>query len=704
MRISTSILFRPAKWSIILIFCFAAFIGSAQNPDSPDDVIFVNTGAMNIAAGGTNGVALYVPFGMRQTGSGPSIKMNGQANLGGNFYQDATSPVFTVDATTTSLAFSAGTFRFVKDWGYMRVLTSNFIASTYDRGTSFVAFPNILLATNDSIRLAARMGIDAKTFKRAIGKTGKMILSSDRYGSNVFDASMRVTGTGASASLVDLGSVIVEREMSYYRSTVGTEKLFGFATPYLNTMLSGYYAGNWVRRPVANPTTGHTQFVFGNEQDGNGVILSSQYIWHPLEKLVPGQAYLIKPRPPGFTYQDLRDDKNGLTITDGNISAGAYDQTKFIFNGKVYSLDAYEEQLYAEDFLYQSPSITSTASTINWLVGNSFTAPIGTQQLIDAMAASPLRFSPFIWVYPAGSATYQSYRITGTENIIVEDLEYIPAMSVFMLRILSGTSPGQFNITKSMQRHAKVTHSVPVLAKRDQGRSNAPAADSKFKNQILFKVMPDDNPLQYDRAAIGLRQTASRASDSFDMTKILTTGDNFLLYSLSSTNAKLSANGMPLDVDFVKLCFKPVSDTAEFVLDATYQETLTSEGVWLEDTKDNVIIDLKETNSYGFTSYPADSEERFLVHFKRPINLVTNIGTSKSNIQAFTVNERLIIKNIKTEDIGSLLYVFDVSGKTVISQTISNYPELNLPFNQASGIYLIQIKGERNDNLKVLKK
>jgi hypothetical protein len=489
--------------------------------------------------------------------------------------------------------------------------------------------------------------------------------------------------------------------MSYYRSTAGNEKLFGFATPYLNTQLSGYYAGNWVRRPVANGTTGHTQYVFGNEQDQSGTILPSQYVYNPLEKLVPAQAYLIKPRPVGFTYEDLRNDKNGLLITDGNVTAGAYDQNKFVFNGKVYSLPLYKEQLFAEDNLYQSPSITSTTSTINWLIGNSYTAPIGTKELIDAMAASPLKFSPYIWVYPAGCATYQSYKITGTENIIVEDLERIPAMSVFMLRILSGTSPGQFTITKQMQRHAKITHSLPIKVK---GMSKAPSSESKFKNQVLFRVTPTDNMFNYDLAAIGLRATSNKGSDSYDMTKVMNNTDIFQLYTLSSANTKLSANGVPLDVDYVKLCFKPVSDTTEFQLEAMYAETLSSEGLWIEDLKSNTILDLKEQPVYSFVSEPGDSDERFLVHFIKPINLITGNNTFKTGITAYTLNDELILKNLNVDDTGSKVNIYDTSGRLILNQVVDSYPDLKIPFNQVPGVYMLQIIGDRNENLKVFKK
>ena len=154
------------------VFLIALSQIQAVEPDSPDDVILVNTGLMNIHSGGTNGVTMYVPFAMRHTGNNVSVILNGAVNLGGNFYQDASTAIFKTDETTsTSATYSNGIFRFVKNWGKQREVNSDFITTTYDRGGSYVAFPHIRMATNDTVILPAKMGIDALTLKRDVGYT-----------------------------------------------------------------------------------------------------------------------------------------------------------------------------------------------------------------------------------------------------------------------------------------------------------------------------------------------------------------------------------------------------------------------------------------------------------------------------------------------------------------------------------------------------
>jgi hypothetical protein len=662
----------------------------------------VNTGQMTVHTGGTNGVALYVPFGVKVTGSASEMVVNGEMNIGGNFYQDGGNPAFKVNSTST-LTTSTGKVRFVKTYATNRLITSNNLATNYDRGDSYVAFPHVAIATNDMLVLEAKMGMDAKTLKRDATFTGKLLLKSDRFANNVYDASLRITGsdepTDVSADLVDLGAVIVEREMSYYRSVAsGNEKVFGFATPFKDTQLSGYFAGNWVRRPVANPATGHTQFIFGNQRDGNNTILASQYIYHPEEKLVPSQAYLIRPRPAGFTYQDLKDDFNGLAITDASNIA-SYDETKFTFGGQVYSLDAYNEQLFAENNVFVSPAIVSTTSTINWLIGNSYTAPISTQKLIDAMGASALKFSPYIWVLPAGATTYQSHKIEGNQIIVTEPLDEIPAMSIFMIRVLSGTAAGQFTIPRDWQRHAAVTHSTPQRVKSGM---KAPAAT--YKNQVVFRVTPEDNTQIYDVAAIGLRADALAASDSYDMTKVYNDADVFQLFSYSSVNTMLSANGVPLETKSVRLAFKPVSTTGEFILTASQFESLQTEGLWLQDLKTTTIVDLTTNPVYTFESEPGDNVERFLVHFVSPSILdVDNDGVLRE-LLVYTQQDHLVIDNLLDTDMGSKITLLDASGRIVKTAVVDNHPRVVIPFREATGVYLMQLRGNRSAMVKYVNK
>ena len=685
-----------------------------------DNVTFVNTGAMNVAPNGVSGVSLFVPDAMRQqTVAGRSVNIihNGITELGGNFYQDAATTVFDVNATTT-VGTSTGKFRFVTDRGVNRTVTTQSNAiNEFDRGLHYVAFPNFEISTNDSVIIQGKMGIDAISLHRVNAKTGQMVLRSDVVtdvkGTNAYDASLRITGAGLSADLVDLGAVVVERDMSIYRPDGSTSNLFGFATPFKNTQLSGYYAGNWVRRPLSNGDFGHTTYIYGNKDasPADNIIDKDQYVYLAAEKLVPAQAYLIKPRPKGFNYQTLRDE-NGLWYTADDPSL--YDKSKFHFNGKVYAVAPYLEQLFADDVMYtntiSTPNLTFTA---NLLIGNSYTCPIPTNLLAQKMESYPnLKFYPYIYVYPAGASTYQPLAISGTGNgIVVADVTEIPAMSVFMVRLSKeNAQSGTFEITKDLQRHADVAHNNPQTIKASDGRmlvgasaTSTAASTPVVKNQVTFKVTPTTNEHLYDMAAIGLREDATLGTDNYDIAKAYINDRNlFQLYTRSSSGSKLSANGVPLATDTVMLDFEPNFEGGEYKLTANYAESLETEGVWILDNKIGKWVDIKTEKSYTFNASPNDKAERFYVLFKKPFMRETDTTNS---LLVYYNNNNVLVRQLTKEDVGSTITLYDPQGRQLYAKQVDNYPDMTIPVNNLlPGVYMVQLKGEHTGIAKFIKK
>ena len=379
----------------------------------------------------------------------------------------------------------------------------------------------------------------------------------------------------------------------------------------------------------------------------------------------------------------------------GEPNPSLYDKGKYKFNGSVYTVTPYSEQLFADDVLYSnSISNSNLGSTVNWLIGNSYTCPIPTSLLAKAMENSPLQFAPYIYVYPAGATTYQAYDISGSgDAIVVSSVKDIAAMSVFMVRVLKGTSQiGSLSIGKDLQRHADVAHNNPLSVKGINKTRNSDGAT----NQIVFNVHPVDNENIFDVAAIGFRETASTGSDIYDMAKAYVNDDNiFQLYTLSSTNTKLSANGLPLTTDSIVMAFHPSQYGGNYSLTTKYSETLSTEGVWLYDNKMQKLTDMKAFNSYSFTAEPTDAAERFLISFKRPITTGTNNINNK--LEVYYNNKTVRIKQLSATDLGSKITVIDMQGKQLHTSKVDNYPEMNLDMKDlASGIYMIQLKGERS--------
>ena len=696
----------------IFIFCMAMVLsGGYLFSQSVDIPTFVNTGKMYIGGDPSTGTALYVPNSVTTWDVGSTVSqiiLNGRWDVGGSFLHQSKSTAFVVDANGKTT--STGTFRIVDK------VTSNgrIIGSTYDRDESYIAFPHVVIRTNDNINVMSNVGMDAKSVIRESG-TGTLLLVSNVDGGKVMNASLRITDAGTSSSLVTLGAVVPMLNVEPYRVDGGSgTQLFGYASPFKNTQKSGYFAGNWVRMPQQE-TNQHTEYILGNKPKTSNpsVIDYDQYVIHPDTTLKTGRAYLIKPRPSSFTYEDLMSD-GGLSHTSYGTDPGdidnLYDKGTFVFNGTVYSLTPYSEQLFADDNLpsYKLTQATG-AMTTNWLMGNSYTCAISVDAIADIMYNHDLTFSPLMYTFPAGSTSYQPTDLRGGTYITLLDATDIPAMSIFMLRLSknqSSTTP--FAIGKDALVHSATAHNMnPNLA---PAKMNAPAK-TLLNNQVIFTVTPASNENVFDVAAIGIRETAKLASDGYDVTKVYTPDKaGFQLYTLSEPDAntgmpsKLSINGVPESVETVAMNLKTEAyESQTMALSVRGIETLSSEDFWVEDLFTGAKHSFINGEPYVFTTEPNDAQERFIVHFRAPQGETStgdNVLGSKLNMYA--VDKQIFIENLLASDMGANAAIYDVAGKLLDSFKITEYPNMSYLTNGlVSGTYIMRLY--RTNSVEALK-
>jgi hypothetical protein len=682
--------------ALILLFSAGLFLYA----EAPEKVHLLNTGKMHIAPSEIeNETSMYVVSAVRCI-SDANIILNGILKIGGNFVQDSDANVFQIgnDGYTTSV----GKMVFTDEQDVARYIkTTDF--NSFNRGAQYIAFPNIEIETTDTIVMPSKMGIDALSVKRSDNSmTGFILLKSDATTNDegeelVYDASLRITTIGnTSENLVDIGTVIVEQYMGAYRS--GTQ-LFPFASPYKNTQLSGYFAGNWVRRLLRNNMF-HTTYVLGNKPSANNadIISADQYVINPMETLKAGIPYLIKPRPAGFNYADLKES-GGLKVT--GAEAGLYDQEKFIFNGDVYEIIPYQEQLFAEDvlFSYTFNKATTLTSTLNWVIGNSYTSPISVSALKEEIENSALFFAPYIYVYNPGSTSYQSISIS-EDGINSEDADEIPAKSIFMIRVSKnqgGAVPAgtKFEIGKKHLHHGNLSHNL----------LKAKTLLSSTNRDISFRITLAENPNIYDLTAIGLRETASLDIDKYDIPKIyIQQKEGFQLYTKTLSGSKLTSNGVPPDADSVKLSFKPQSEATKYTLNVSQKG---NEGeLWLKDLKTNIITNLRHNPSYTFNGIGTDLEDRFIVYFNIPEGMTitsTSYINNDSDIYVEFLDDRLRISGLIDLDMNSKVYIYDILGKMVFSGIISQFPQQEFSPGLRKNVYIVSIQGQRNFNLKIIK-
>ncbi|MDR2854392.1 MAG: T9SS type A sorting domain-containing protein [Prevotellaceae bacterium] len=719
------------------LLCLPLYVLGQSN-----SIVFVNAGPMYVGGVSAADTVLTVLGSMGTEESTESvITQTGVSTLTGSFYHNADSHAFltgTNDGWATSPeslttgwnAEVTGTIVFKGTSSERRyITTSNF--STFNRTDNYAAFPNITIATNDTLFIPAQMGLDAETIVADPNFKGKMRLQSDTtvVGRLVYDASLRLKNHDTEADT----AIIIERDLSLYRAANGTgvQPLFAFAAP-LKNMYSGYFAGNWVRRMLQTGANKHVDYVYGNKPNPNNtsVIDYSQYMMYATENLTPGEAYLIKARPANFDYSNLQAE-GGLTAT-GATDASLYNKNKFVFDAHAYNLTPQHERVYANDTLFDHTISGTVDNQLNWVIGNSWTSAISLQALDNYIKVHPtIYFRNIVWLFPSGSTTYQPYFLTGHTlhgTQLLDGITSIPSQSIFVIQVLSDaqatisnkgdfTQAGRVTLKKQdLQVHDNVPHNLSTAAGAlpPYTPSAAPALNpsslqrsvsstTSYQNDALFRLTPESNSNIFDLAAIALRPNSQEAFEAKDLKKSYLTGNEaFTLYTLSSDDEKLAVNTAPLTTPYIRLCVDPGIVGGRMVLTASRTESFNA--IWLEDLLTHDRVDLKTQTDYIFESTPQDTPDRFLVYFTEFPTPTDAIDPIVENfLQCYYHAGDLVMKGLLESDLGGVISIFDVQGRLLKKEIITNAPEMHLPLSLTDGVYLAKLQGKRNVTVKLMK-
>jgi hypothetical protein len=683
------------------------------------DRVFVNTGEMSVGTPSAVSDTVLTVLGSMVTTKAAVTNQKAVTTLTGSFYHNATTNAFTVvtnhypasidntwGTSTGTLVFKGGDPADPEG----RFITSDSIhasipANRFDRSAHFVAFPHIKIATNDTLIVPPLMGLDAET---VLSNSGVMLLKSGTVGGKVYDASLRISNgvlvpnSKPAADVVSPGKVLIERDLEPYRDV--SQPLFAFATP-MDTMRSGYFAGNWVRKMVTSGSNKHVQFPLGNTPfpAGSTVISLDQYLRNPqTDRFQQGEAYIIKARPAGFDYSDLKD-LGGLAVTDADASL--YNQGKFLFNGKPYTLPTVAEQVFVNDKLFEHTLVEGLANTVNWVIGNSWTSAVSVDALRKLILDHPyIWFEQKIYVFPAGADGYYQYRFNDSSAGIglIPDLEEIPSQSIFMIRVLSDAQAVSSGAGAGYHQHGTFSLDKKFLEVHSTASHNTlRAAQPNFINETLFTLTPESNPNLYALAAVGLRPNAKTIFESQDLEKIYSAGsESFTMYSLSTDGEKLAVNAVPPGTPSVKLCVEPGNVENRLTLTASRMESI--DYIWLEDLLTQQKINLKVENSYTFDSSPQDMPDRFIVHFTAPS--FTDIQAIRDNfLQAYYSRGELVIKGLLESDRGETVFITDTQGRILKKEQINQVPEMHIPVSFVNGVYIAKLQGKRTATVKFIK-
>jgi hypothetical protein len=174
----------------------------------------------------------------------------------------------------------------------------------------------------------------------------------------------------------------------------------------------------------------------------------------------------------------------------------------------------------------------------------------------------------------------------------------------------------------------------------------------------------------------------------------------------SSVNLyKLALNRRPAKDQEVKLgVISPVEGDYTFSLKVIQE--LSLKAAFLCDNKasgEGKYLDLldKNASSRSYFLSKGTTEDRFVLILYTTTSAlpIDKVAVDESDIFAYANNNILVVKNIQK---GDQVRILDLSGRTIVSE-IASTNEFTTPLVQ-KGVYIVNIKGEKNAVLKVMNK
>jgi hypothetical protein len=210
----------------------------------------------------------------------------------------------------------------------------------------------------------------------------------------------------------------------------------------------------------------------------------------------------------------------------------------------------------------------------------------------------------------------------------------------------------------------------------------------KAPETTIFRMYVSRDSLK-DELVVGFYASATDAFDPYDSEKMFSTENDYpQTYTLIQDTIVTTINGEPEllvnEVRTVPVGFK-TNVAGIFMYTATNLSDFDpAVSVFLEDAQTGTFQDLRQNNSYSFTSGITNDAGRFKLHFS---SLTTRIETLEGS-QAFvyTFEKNVYINNPQGAGTSE---VYDMLGKKIGSQSLyQGVNKLNVNLNQ--GIYIVK--------------
>lgn len=224
-------------------------------------------------------------------------------------------------------------------------------------------------------------------------------------------------------------------------------------------------------------------------------------------------------------------------------------------------------------------------------------------------------------------------------------------------------------------------------------------AEARFHSGSSWNKMAKDNELSIvvtslnsrysDRIKVRFNPLATSIFDSdFDSHKLKGSPkapqlylhwnqENYSILTLPPTTAKFE----------IPLNFEATYNT-QYTIRVTDFSISNASEIWLEDIKENKIVELTLGKEYNFVSTTQNSRNRFFIHFNKTESEIYNTAASES-IKIYSNTQGIIL--MSSESFDGDITIFDLAGKMVFMEqlTTTNYHLITTELPK--GIYILRI-------------
>jgi PKD repeat protein len=301
------------------------------------------------------------------------------------------------------------------------------------------------------------------------------------------------------------------------------------------------------------------------------------------------------------------------------------------------------------------------------LIGNPYPSPVNWNNN-DGNGWTRTNLDNAIWIWNQSAGNYGTYvkdasaGTNGVDSIIPQNQGFFVHCNDLAGGSLTVDDAAREHSTKDILKESNSISQYLIIG----------AEGNNYTDEIIVNV----NPL-----------SSFDFDNPFDATKRRGLDEAPQAYTIASDQSELSINSIPevTNETVIALGFE-VGVDGIYKLALKEVEGFENTQVYLEDLKENQLINISEELTYSFTSETSDEPERFLLHFGIMTGNDELIESDAINIYSFN---KSVFVNYQLQSTADIM-VYDITGRLIVSKTINK--GLNeIEINTGKGYYFVKV-------------